>query len=339
MVILILQQIIRILSRVKKALSGVMLILLSAYVAGVIGFHFIEGLDWIDSAYFTFVTLSTIGFGDITPATVYGKLLVIIIAIFGVASFAIAITSIIQSMVSERMNRIFGLINTYLTNHVVICGWNESAKAAVEELLASTKKRIVIIDNKIERLPLEDPRVEFIKGDYKDRRTLIRAGIDRASDAIVVTGDDSDTVLTVLQIRAQNKDVHIAAELRGNSELERILKQAGANHVINSLSFGGRLLATSVSQPGTAFIFDDLSSTGAGNDIYEVKIPTKLVGKTFNELMLDLKRSINIMPIAIRKGESVMINPPLTEKVSKGDFLIIIATPDEYEKLKKIWKI
>lgn len=78
----------RILSRVKGVLSGVALVLICTYAAGVIGFHYVGGLDWLDAAYFTLVTLSTIGFGDITPKTACGKILVMAVAVFGVASFA-----------------------------------------------------------------------------------------------------------------------------------------------------------------------------------------------------------------------------------------------------------
>ncbi len=333
----IIMEIWRILKRIKRTLSGVALVLLSTFAIGVVGFHYIEKLSWMDSVYFTFVTLSTIGFGDITPATLYGKILVIFVATLGIASFATVITSIVQSMVSERMNRVLGLLNPYAKGHVVVCGWNETVKAAIKELLALTDKQIVIVDDKLDRVPIDDPRVEFVKGDYKDLSVLKRAGVDKASDVLVATGNDSETVLTVLQVRALNKNVHIAAEARGN--ISEVLKQAGANHVINSLTFGGRLLAISVVEPGTAFIFDDLSSTGAGNDVYEVKVPKEFVGRKFEDLVKEFKEKTNVLPLAIRRGNEVLINPSLGEEVTEKDYIVVVATPEEFKKLKATWKI
>lgn len=325
--------ILRIISRVKRAVSSVLLVLLATFIVGVVGFHHFENLDWLDAFYFTFVTVATIGFGDITPHTIEGKILVVIIASVGIASFAIVATSIVQSMFEESMQQMFGLVKMYLKNHVIICGWNETTKAAVEELLTTTRKKIVIVDGKIDKCPIEHPRVSFIHGNCWEPAILEKAGVKTASHAIVATGTDSETILTTLQLKALNKNIHIAAEAREASS-HNLIKQAGADQVIGSLSFGGRLLASSITSPGSAFLMEDLSSTGAGNDLYEIETPRKLIGKTFKEAIIHLKTKANILPIAIRRENNVIINPKLDQKLMKGDHLIIICTPNELRKIK-----
>ncbi len=335
--IALIARLVKVLSRIRNVLSGVFIVLLGTLVGGVIGFHHFEKLGWFDSFYFTIVTIATIGFGDITPKTTYGKILVVVIATIGISSFAIAVTSLIETMVREKVGEFFGMVNPTLNKHVVICGWNETAKAALKELLASTKKKIVIVDGELDRPPVDDLRVSLVKGDYKERDVLLKAAVDSASNVIVATGNDSDTIMTVLQIRSLNKKIHIAAEARGGN-VQNVLKQAGASHVITSLDFGGRMLATSVSQPGTASIFDDLSSTGAGNDVYEVKIPSSLQGKTFREILLELKEETNVLPIALRRKNNIIINPGLKSVIDRNDQLVIVCRPEELKLFKKKYK-
>jgi voltage-gated potassium channel len=257
-----------------------------------------------------------------------------LVAVFGIAAFAVVATSIIQSLVVERMNRVMGLTKVYSKNHIVICGWNETTRAAIRELLISTKKQVVVIDNKIDKLPLDHHRVDFLKGDYRSTEILEKAGVKKASDVIVASGKDSDTILTVLEVRRMNKDVHITAEAR-EAEVDRLIKQAGANEVISSLSFGGRLLAASVSQPGTTYIMEDISATGVGSELSEIELPKRLTGKSFGDLVIELKKDSNVMPLAIRRGGRILINPGLEEKIRDGDALIVLCKLEELRGYKK----
>jgi voltage-gated potassium channel len=191
-----------------------------------------------------------------------------------------------------------------------------------------------VIDNKVDKLPIEHRRVEFLKGDYRDTETLEKAGIKKASDVIVATGKDSDTILTVLEVRRLNKDVHITAEAR-EAEVDRLIKQAGANEVISSLSFGGRLLATSISQPGTTYIMEDLSATGVGNELSEVRVPKSLAGESFRDIVVKFKEEANVMPLAIRRDGKILINPGLDEEVRDGDALIVLCRLEELQEYRK----
>ncbi|HDM89038.1 MAG TPA: hypothetical protein ENG65_03510, partial [Candidatus Bathyarchaeota archaeon] len=72
----------------------------------------------------------------------------------------------------------------------------------------------------------------------------------------------------------------------------------------------------------------------AGNDLYEIETPKELIGKTFKEAIIHLKTKANILPIAIRRENNVIINPKLNQKLMKRDHLIIICTPEELRKIK-----
>ncbi len=331
--IVFIKQVLRIICKAKKAISGASFVMISTFVLGVVGFHYLEGLSWFDSIYFTFVTMATIGYGDITPHTLWGKILVIATSVLGISSFAVVVTSLLQSLVTEKLGVMLGLVTSYFTDHVIVCGWSDTSKAAVEELLASTDKKIVLVDDKLDKNPFEDPRVHFVKGDYRDPSILKKAGIERATDAVVTTGNDSDTILTVLRIKSLKKDIHVAAEVMSGS-VRDILKEAGADHVITSSEFGGRLLAVSINQPGTAMLFDDLTSTGAGNDVYEIKAPMEVVGLGFGEVLAKVKEEYNMIVMAIRRGDMTIINPDPSFKVEKGDHLIVISTPEDILKVR-----
>ncbi len=333
--LIFIRQVLRIIGKVRKALSGAALALVSTFTLGVVGFHYLERLTWFDSIYFTFVTMATIGYGDITPHTFWGKVLVMIISVLGISSFAVVVTSLLQSLVTEKLEVMLGLVASYFTDHVVVCGWCDASKAAIGELLASTRKNIVLVDDKLDKNPFEDPRVHFVKGDYKDPSVLKKAGVKRATDAIVTTGSDSDTILTVLRIKSLKKDIHIAAEAISGS-VRDILKEAGADHVITSSEFGGRLLAASVSQPGTTTLFDDLTSTGAGNDVYEIRAPEEVIGLSFKEILVKVKEGYNMIVVAVRRGDRVIINPDPSLRVESGDHLIVISTPEDIRRARSL---
>lgn len=319
---------------IARDLSLILLILLIVFITGVLGFHYLENLNIPDAIYFTIVTMATIGYGDIAPRTFYGKLLVVFIALFGISSFAVAITSVIQRLSTERINKLFGFINgVAFKDHVIVCGWSETSKSAINELLASSNKDIVLIDDKTPRAPLSHPRVEFIYGDPRDPEVLRKAGIKQASHMIVALEDDSATLITILQAKSLNRNIIIASESRAGGSLHNVLKQAGANEVIDSLSFIGRILATTVSKPGVAQLFDDLSVSGTGVDIAELPASRRIIGKRFEEVICMLKRENNLMPIAVRRGRKLYPNPSLDEVINEGDIIIVIGDSEVIAKL------
>lgn len=299
---------------------------------GVVGFHVLEGRGWFESLYWAMVTIATIGYGDIVPTTQGGKVLAMIMAFLGIGLFATMVTFMTNHFLNSTMRRLFGLESCRWKNHVIICGWNESVESAINELLSTPGVKVAVV---------RPPTVGSIEGrenltvvpdDPMREEALRKAGIDRASHIIVSMGDDSKTILTVLTVKRLRPDVKVVAEAL-NSKHVPLIKQAGAEHVVNSLSFSGRLLASSIYKPGVVAMFEEISTSGVGNDVLEVDAPRQLIGKRFREALIELKEKYDTLIVGLRRGDRTIVNPDLDETLRQGDSLLVICTQESFKKL------
>lgn len=85
----------------KKALS-ILIVLGFIIFSGTVFFHYVEGWSWIDSYFFTVVTLSTVGYGELVPATALGKIATTAFIFVGLGVFALAIQQFGHFHVKKR---------------------------------------------------------------------------------------------------------------------------------------------------------------------------------------------------------------------------------------------
>ena len=294
--------------------TAILLIFVSTTLIYSTLFNVFEGGDILTSLYWTIITMATIGYGDITPKTTNGKILAMIIAVSGIAIYT-AFASVIVDYITERnIKRIQGLMDVKEKDHIVIVGWNEATKETLKELKANIDCEVVVISDR----PIEH---RCVVGDPTDEDTLKKTGIDRARFVIVSTGDDSKTVLTTLTVRKINPDVYIIAEALRSENVE-LLRFAGANSVILSEGFAGRLLASAVFEGSVVKFFEEVSTSYRGEDVFEIPA-NDLVDLSFLDAMIKLKGERNYILVGIVR-ENVLINPNPDEKIRKGDRLLVI---------------
>ncbi|MDP7078571.1 MAG: NAD-binding protein [Candidatus Undinarchaeales archaeon] len=293
------------------------------YMLGVVGIYYFEHgeNDMIksreDALYWGVITMSTIGYGDIYPVTSEGRMITVVFAILGISAFAVAASALFEFIVTRNVRRLLGMERCDWENHIVICGWNETAKSTLRELRANDPRPVVIVDPG----SVEDTSDEVlhVKGDYWKENVLRKAAGAKADFGLVSTGDDSRTIITILLLRRINKDIQIVAEAldEGNGEL---MKQAGAL-VVNSSSFGGRLLASFVFEDGVTRLFEELSTSSFGNDVFE--FPSPHAG-TFGELLTELKKERNIIIVGIKAKDAINANPPWDHEIDEGETLMAL---------------
>jgi voltage-gated potassium channel len=215
--------------------------------------------------YFTMISATTTGYGDIVPVTdrarLFDALIVTPIRVFFLLLLAgTAYTFIIK----QTWNRwLMKLIQKNLHDHILIAGFGISNDKALEELLkrGTPAKRIVVIDNNRDALERAgECGVAVLHGDSSRDETLLAAHVDRASALLVSTGRDDSNILVVLTARKLSATVKISVTIR-ETDNEDIAKQAGADTVINPVSFSGLLLASSLEGPYRAEYLNDLATS------------------------------------------------------------------------------
>ena len=245
-------------------------------------------VSFLDVVYFTMISITTTGFGDIAPisdkARLFEALIVTPIRIAVLVIFiGTAYTFVIRrSWEKWRMAR----IQEELNDHIVVLGFGVSGSEAVRELIArgTDPECIVVMDPGGERLALaEELGCNVIEADATRDDSLNAVRVKAARSVLVSAGRDDTSILIVLTVRHLAPDVPISVVVRAKDN-ELLARQAGANNVINPVSFTGLLLAGSAQGAHIADYLADLASVEGRVQLIERKVRPEEVGKSLAEL-------------------------------------------------------
>ena len=247
-------------SRLTRRLLIVGIAFAIILVAGTVGYILLEDWSLFDAAYMTFITVSTVGFGEVLPLSRGGRLFTIVLIVTGVGAAAYAfgsltdyiVTGELQGTISAR--RLRGRMDK-LSNHYIVCGYGRVGQQVVQELVNSNAP-VVVIDRVLERLPEQNAtNLLPLHGDASDDDVLRLGGIERARGLVAATDNDADNVFIVLSARSLNRDLVIVARGLG-ADAEPKLRKAGANHVVLPNAIGGRRMAGMLLHPSVVDFLD-----------------------------------------------------------------------------------
>jgi voltage-gated potassium channel len=272
--------------------------LILALVAAVLIVHWIERdglkdnldghISFIDVLYFTTVTVTTVGYGDIVPVSdatrLFETFFVTPIRIFVWLVFLGTAYHFVFRNVWHRWR--MSRIQKSLTGHVVVAGYGTSGAEAVRELIARDidPARIVVIERSEEALQLAEAQgCNVLKGDATRDQTLTDVRIAQACAIIVSAGRDDTSILITLTARHLAPGVPISVVVRA-SDNEDLARQAGATTVINPASFAGLLLAGSCQGEHLADYMADLAATGGRVKLHERPVAPAEIGKPLSAI-------------------------------------------------------
>jgi len=310
------------------------LTIITLFIGGL-GLHFFEKTPRIvDAFWWRFVTITTVGYGDITPSTIGGRIIGVVVMVFGIGILGMFTATIASAFVDTKLKEGKGVNSVKVKDHFIICGWSYKAKEIISELRADKKvkdKPIVIIAD-IPEKPLEDENTYFIHGEV-DLDILQKANLREASVVMVLTDEDLDSysrdakvVLNTLSIRKLNPNVYICVEISDSRNMQHG-KLAGADEIIVIGELSGNLLVQAALDHGITKIITELVSNKFGNELYKVKTPESFVGKQFIDVLKLIKERHNAIIVAIESGKENKLeaNPPINYTIKSGDDLIVIA--------------
>jgi voltage-gated potassium channel len=298
----------------------------------IIAFHWIERdslvdeldghVSFTDVLYFTMISATTTGYGDIVPVTdrarLFDALIVTPIRIFFILILAgTAYTFIIKRTWNTWLMR---MIQKNLRDHVVLAGHGISNGKALEELLARgmDPRKIVVIDPRQEAIDRAiDCGVAVLLGDASRDETLQAAHIDRAAALLISAGRDDSAILIVLTARKLAPKLKISVTIR-ISDNEDIARQAGADTVINPVSFAGLLLASSLQGPYRAEYLADLATTEG-----RVMLRERIVGPEDEGRAVSDVSSGQVVRL-IRDGKPHATSDPAFRRLMAGDRILEI---------------
>jgi len=310
----------------------------AALAFGTLGFHLIEGWTLADSLYVTVQTLTTVGYGDMTPRDGRGRLFAVIVMMVGAGGVALAVSTIVQSVVQSELLLTFGQRRltrkmSQLHDHFIICGSGRVGSHLVRDILRTNETFVVIEKDQQRAAEFSRRGLNVLVNDATLEDALRDAGVERARGLAACLPDDADNVYIVLTARDLNPHLRIVARA-AEEQAEAKLLRAGANRVIAPTIIGGHRMAIALTKPAVSEFMDSIvaNELGLGFEQVEVDASSELVG---NELRSTRIRSeLDVVIVSIRRqGGEVIFNPAAETMIMSGDILIAIGRQESLVKL------
>lgn len=313
----------------------------AALVLGTIGFHTLESWSWVDSLYVSAQTVTTVGYGDLTPKTAGGRLFATIFMMFGVGVVLYCLTTAVHSIVQSALVATFDQRRlsrkmSKLRNHYIICGAGRVGSHLVRYLKQSGDLFIVIERDPQRVAELAEQGVAVLVRDATLEESLREAGVEYARGLAACLPDDADNVYVVLTARDLNAALHIVARA-AEEPAEVKLIRAGANRVIAPTIIGGHRMATALLKPAVADFIDSITASQLELTFeqVEVELSSPLVGKKLRDT--NIRSDLDIVIVSIRRSDGQMVFNPSGEAVIEGgDMLIAIGHPESLMKMNKL---
>ncbi|HMP44468.1 MAG TPA: potassium channel family protein [Sphingopyxis sp.] len=245
-------------------------------------------VSFLDVVYFTMISVTTTGFGDIVPVSDRSRLIeAVIVTPIRIAVLFIFIGTAYQFAIKQiwekyRMAR----IQSKLTDHIAVLGFGVSGSEAVKELVArgTDPACIVVVDPSRQRVnAAEAMGCNVLEGDASSDETLLDVRIAEAQSVLVSAGRDDASILIVLTVRHLAPAVPISVVIRAKDN-ELLARQAGATNVINPVSFTGLLLAGSAQGEHVADYMADLAAVGGKVQLRERPVSAEEIGRGLDRL-------------------------------------------------------
>ena len=201
-----------------------------------------------DAIYYTIVTASTVGYGDVVPSlSGRARLFSMSVVLLGTASFALALGSLLGPAIEARLAHALGTMTDrqleLLEDHVIVLGYGDLTEPIVEDLDGKTPF-VVVTPDTASATELSAHDIDVLTADPSDEEPLHRAGIEDARAVVAATNDDADDALAILTAKSLNADVRIVAAATDRENVAK-LRRAGAHSVISPAAIGGHLLVES----------------------------------------------------------------------------------------------
>ncbi len=281
-----------------------------------------DGLTLLDCFYYAVVTLSTTGYGDITPVSEGARLVNVMVITPARVLFLIILVGTTLEVLTEqyRVNLRLTRWRRNVKDHVIVCGYGTKGRSAVTALLETgfDKQRIVVVerDEALVRQAASSGLVA-IEGSAARSAVLNDAHVKQAKAVIIATDRDDAAVLVTLTVRElTGGQVRIIAAAR-ESENAPLLKQSGAHHVIVSSATAGRLLGLTTTAPPLIDVVEDLLTPGQG-------MALAMRSATRDEVGANPRQLETLVVALVRRGRVVALGGQGSVEIETGDMLVYI---------------
>ena len=336
-------------SKKSELLMIIFLFLFVIFISGVSIYVFEEHINphiktIYDAFYWSLITITSVGYGDIVPVSSEGRSVAAIIVFIGIGLIALA-TSIIVSAFNEndeelKADKIKGIIDK-ISNYYLICGYSHLA-----ELLAVRLKKsgdnFIIIDNNSERIDkaTKDGYLAY-KADASKKNVLLELQMSQKALAVITLAhDDIQNIFISLSVRSLSKNVMLISRMRHKNSYKK-LKLAGADKIISAVNMASMLVSTLIEKPLAIEAINSILSGKRNARCEEITIygDSTLVGKKIGEINISFYK---LILLGVSKKHDItrefIFNPKDDFVLSEGDILVVLGYSISITNFKNIIK-
>ncbi len=307
--------------------------------------------DFDDAVWFSIVTLTTVGYGDLYPVTQEGKIFGSIFLLASLGFYGIMIGQISSIMNTIQESKKLGMNGTNFSNHVVVIGWSDFGKAVIDQLLAAGRSIAIVTKEKdnIDIIQEYYPKknVFTLFSDYNNFEYLNKLNITESSIVFINLNDDTEKLVYVLNLKKHFEGLNFVVTL-DNSNLKSTFQSAGVTYAVSKHEIASRLLASYIFEPDVALYSEEIIAYPQTDEDYDIKQYKVLEdnpykGQYYDKAFYDMKKAFNVVLIGIVKytdGKRTLYkNPDQTMVINDGDYLIVITNKNSVQKLAKVFKV
>ncbi|MFH1074608.1 MAG: potassium channel protein [Candidatus Firestonebacteria bacterium] len=319
---------------IKRQFFTLILVVISVFLFGTLGYELIEKWGFLDSIYMTTITLATIGYEETHPLSGAGRVFTIFLIIGGISVFSYGLLAITTMIAEGELQRLLrrGRMDkeiTKLKEHYIVCGSGELGEHIISEL-SQTKRQFVAVDKEISNInKFEKKDLLYIVGDAADDKVLIEAGILKAKGIFCCLPFDKDNLFVVLTARELNKNIRIVTKCVEDLS-EQKFKRAGADKTVSTNRIGGLRMASEMVRPAAASFLDVMLRDKKGVRFEEIQINenSKIAGKTIAESGIHHGTGASVVAIK-SAGADFLYNPGGSTVIKKNDTLVVLGTVEQ----------
>ncbi len=301
---------------------------------GTAGYRLIGGEKYslLDCFYMTFITIATIGYGEIVDLSEHpgGRVFTMFIAFAGIAVMTYLTSTVTAFLIEGKINEALGRRRMQkdihrLKDHYIICGIGRVGGNVAHEI-AATGRAYVMIDEDlhvIERHLEKFPGHMYIHGDASDDEMLQKAHIETARGVFAITGDDSKNLVISLTAKQLNPAARVVARCHEIRNSEK-MRKAGADAIVSPDFTGGLRIASAMIRPHVVTFLDQMLKSDENLRVEELIVPSGFPEKPIGEL--DVKGRDHII-VALREQNNWVFNPDSSHLLRGGTVVLIMATP------------
>ncbi len=317
-------------------------VMVAVHVIGAAGFWIISDgkATLLDCVYMVFITVASIGYGEIVDLSNSpgGRVFNMAIAFVGIANLVYLTSKMAAFILEGRFDEVLRRRKMQeeidrMRDHYIVCGVGRVGSNVVHELV-TTERKFIALDEFVDAIVAfreRYPAIPVLHGDASDDDLLLRAGVKHAAGVFAVTGDDGKNLLITLAAKHLNPNARVVARCHEVRNIEK-LKLVGADDIVSPDFTGGMRIASSMLRPAVVSFLDEMLRSDGRLRVEEITVPAGFRARPLHEAT---PQSRDFVLLAVRVGTAWEFNPAAEFVIRPGHSVVVMSHPEGRRMLER----